>query len=73
MNQHAKVKTEAPTSVTTGPIRGSQKVYAYWDSAYLRIEASSGNINVGGGVAVIGNASYTGTDMAAHEEGANST
>ncbi len=28
MNQHAKIKTEAPTSVTTGPIRGSQKVYA---------------------------------------------
>jgi len=28
MNQHAKIKNAAPTSVTTGPIRGSGKVYA---------------------------------------------
>ena len=28
MNQHAKIKNEAPISVTTGPIRGSGKVYA---------------------------------------------
>ena len=28
MNQHAKIKNAAPTSVTTGPIRGSRKVYA---------------------------------------------
>ena len=28
MNQHAKINNAAPTSVTTGPIRGSRKVYA---------------------------------------------
>ena len=29
MNEHAKIKTPAaPTSVTTGPIAGSHKVYA---------------------------------------------
>ena len=29
MNEHAKIKTPAaPTSVTTGPVAGSRKVYA---------------------------------------------